>query len=106
MGEADKTQLNLGQTAIDEQFDSVHVAAVFGSQKENRFGNLIRGTRAVHRYVGDGALYILVHLFVRHAKRGVVARCGNDTGANRIYRDFAISQISTSFARRSGPPLW
>ena len=68
MGKLDKTQLNLGQTAIHEQFDAVDIAAIVGSQKQNRFSNLIGGTGAAHRYVADSALYILVHLFVRHAK--------------------------------------
>ncbi len=45
--------LDLSQTAINKQLDSVYVTAIVRWQKRNGLSNLVRGAGATERYVDD-----------------------------------------------------
>src|SRR5664279_943098 len=96
----DKWCLNLSQAAVDEQLDTVHIAAVIRGQKQDGFRDLIGSAGAAQGYAADGALHKLVDLLLRHSQRSVVARSWHDPGANRVHSYLAVFQVHTPGASK------
>src|ERR1700683_2901095 len=92
-------RLYLSQAAIDEQLDAGYVAAVVGGQEQDGLRDFIRGAGTAQGNIANRALYKLIDLFLRHPKRGVVARRRDDARTDCIHPDLALLEVYGPRAR-------
>lgn len=92
--------LDLSQATIDEQLDTVHVAAVVGGQKQDGLRDLIGRAGTAQGYVANRALYELIDLLLRHLHPGIVARRWDNARTNGIHPYLALFQVHGPGARK------
>src|SRR5579862_2211120 len=93
-------RLYLSQTAVDEQLDAGYVAGVVGGQEQNGLRDFIHAAGTAKGNLVDRALYKLIDLFLRHPKRGVVARGRDDARTDRVHPDLALLEVYGPGARK------
>src|ERR1700683_4730496 len=94
------SRLYLSQAAIDEQLDAGYVAAVVGGQEQDGFRDFIRRAGTAQGNIAYRAIYKLIDLFLRHPKRGVVARRRDDARTDCIHPDLALLEVYRPGARK------
>src|SRR5580658_2328068 len=92
--------LYLSQAAIDEQLDAGYVATVVGGQEQDGLRDFIGGAGTAQGNIAYRALYKLIDLFLRHPKRGVIARCRDDARTDCIHPDLALLEVYGPGARK------
>jgi hypothetical protein len=93
-------RLYLSQAAIDEQLYAGDVAAVVGGQEQDGLRDFICGAGTAQWNIAYRALYKRVDLFLRHTKRGVVARRRDNARTDCIPPDLALLEVYGPGARK------